>query len=352
LFTFRSDPEPVARLANAGMLRNTLFAAAAVLFGNLPAHAKHVITTFDGPGATITFPYSINKAGSIAGYYWTSDGGSHGFVRTPDGTITAFDPAGSTGTVAYSINDAGTIAGGYEGMYPQSHGFVRSADGRIIGFDVPGAENTQAVGINHAGFVTGSYRDSAGHGFVRAPDGTISAFDPPGGAGTSPGCPTSIGDGSAINRKGFIAGCFGDGKGGHAFVRASDGEITAFDVPGGPYAVGINRKGAIAGSYQGQDFMQHGFVRAPDGTVTVIDVAGAVSTQVLNMNDVGAIVGYWTDTDYMTEHGFVQTPTEKTKTFDCRGSTATYPLAINDDGSVVGFCYTPTGAHGFLRTRQ
>jgi uncharacterized membrane protein len=336
------------------MFRNILLGLAIALSGSAPAYAKHIMTTFDAPGATITFPYSINRAGSVAGYYYTSDGGVHGFLRTPDGTITTFDPPESTGTVAYSINDAGVIAGGYEGRYPQSHGFVRAADGTITSFDAPGSENTQAVGINDSGFVTGSYRDgvSVYHGFLRDPGGTITSFDPPGATYTWPGCPTSIGDGSAINRKGSIAGCFGDGQGSHVFVRATDGEITAFDVPGGPYAVGINRKGAIAGSYQGQDFMQHGFVRAPDGTVTVIDVGGSTGTQILSMNDSGTVVGYWTDTDYMTEHGFVRTPDGKIQSFRCRGSRATYPLAINDDGSIVGFCYPPTGGHAFLRTRQ
>src|SRR5438876_10012447 len=52
-------------------------------------------------------------------------------------------------------------------------------------FDAPGVQNAVPVSINQNGAITGSYVDARGasHGFLRAPDGTITTFDVP-GAGT------------------------------------------------------------------------------------------------------------------------------------------------------------------------
>jgi hypothetical protein len=53
---------------------------------------------------------------------------------------------------------------------------------------VPGAGGTEPGTINPSGAVSGGYFDPSGlyHGFVRAADGTITTFDIP-GAGINPG---------------------------------------------------------------------------------------------------------------------------------------------------------------------
>jgi hypothetical protein len=65
-------------------------------------------------------------------------------------------------------------------------------------------------------------------------------------------------------------------------VRASNGAITTFDVPGagtGPFqgteTSGINSAGTVTGEYLVASNVWHSFVRAPNGTITTFDVPGA-----------------------------------------------------------------------------
>jgi hypothetical protein len=58
-------------------------------------------------------------------------------------------------------------------------------------------------------------------------------------------------------------------------LRAPDGTITTFDVPGagtgqfqGTLPLGINQTGTIEGDYIDSSDVNHGFVRASDGTIT------------------------------------------------------------------------------------
>jgi len=87
-----------------------------------------------------------------------------------------------------------------------------------------------------------------------------------------------------MNQAGAIAGYALDASGVyHGYLRAPDGTITTFDVPGagtGGYPQGttssnINPAGAIAGLVVDASTVNHGFVRAPDGTVTTFDAPGA-----------------------------------------------------------------------------
>lgn len=52
----------------------------------------------------------------------------------------------------------------------------------------------------------------------------------------------------------------------HGFVRAANGTITSFDVPGasqGIFALSINPMGAITGYYTDASGVNHGFLRTP-----------------------------------------------------------------------------------------
>src|SRR5260221_6154981 len=56
--------------------------------------------------------------------------------------------------------------------------------------------------------------------------------------------------------------------------------FTTFDVPGirGILVQSINTAGAITGFYADANYVVHGFLRARDGTLTTFDVPGAVHT--------------------------------------------------------------------------
>src|SRR5262249_61064056 len=121
-------------------------------------------------GTNMTYTRSINAAGSIAGYYTDAEQ-SHGYVRSPDGTITTFDPEGSLGTQAESIDNNGAITGFYQKQYDQLSGFVRYANGRIITFNPSQSYATYPMSIDARGRITGFYYTAVGdpgqHGFVR-----------------------------------------------------------------------------------------------------------------------------------------------------------------------------------------
>jgi hypothetical protein len=274
------------------------------------------VTTFDGPDAACSpqsqsdvcaWPVGINLQGSITGFYCDAVT-CHGFLRTPGGTITAFDPPGSVFTVFNTggINLAGVVAGSYYDVNFLGHGFLRSPGGTFTVFNAPGAVNgTFPTGINDAGEVVGEYYDTnfGTHGFLRAPDGTITTVDPTGSIYTSP---------TAINLEGAVTGQWQDPRLGiHGFLRSSDGTLTTFDVPDSdePEPSAIDPAGTIAGSFYDTSGDLHGFVRASDGTFTAFDPPGSEGTSASAINAAGVITGAYTDSNSIG-HGYLRMPTQ------------------------------------------
>ena len=113
------------------------------------------------------------------------------------------------------------------------------------------------------------------HGFVRAPDGEMTTFDVP-GAGTGAG--TGVGFGFVQgtlplgnNLEGVVPGIYVDqNNASHGFLRSINGKMTTFDVPGagtganqGTFPCTNNVEGAIAGFYIDAKNVLHGFLRRP-----------------------------------------------------------------------------------------
>jgi hypothetical protein len=143
-------------------------------------------TTFDAPLAgTGTYQgtgcpgcsLGLNDWGGIAGTYIDGNSVSHGYLRSPDGTITSFDPPGSQYTgcgsdCPVSLTDWGAITGIYFDASNVYHGYLRSPQGNFVTVDPPGSVGTQPFSINNWGAITGNYLDATGvvHGFLRIPD--------------------------------------------------------------------------------------------------------------------------------------------------------------------------------------
>jgi len=128
--------------------------------------------SFQVPGYYDTYPQSINRSFSVAGYCSQGTTNYHGFVRDARGTVTLIDPPGSTFTIARSINSAGTIAGYFQSS-SGVQGFVRFPRGSFVTFDYLGNE-TVAWSINDLGAVTGYYVDGVvQHGFLRSSAGKL-----------------------------------------------------------------------------------------------------------------------------------------------------------------------------------
>ena len=71
------------------------------------------------------------------------------------------------------------------------------------------------------------------------------------------------------------------------------------------------------------------------GVISTIDPFGSTFTQALGINDLGEIVGFYTDANGV-QHGYVDSNGIFTS-FDPSGSTNTTINGLNDLGQIVGF---------------
>jgi probable HAF family extracellular repeat protein len=135
-------------------------------------------------------------------------------------SIITFDVPGSTSISATGINDAGQIVGTFtSGSDGASHCFLRSADGTTYTLiDAPGpkANWLSCSGINNYGQISGSFSDSNGfYGFVRSAAGMFTLFNAEKGPGASVG---------GINDLGEVVGAYSDAiNGANGYVRRADG---------------------------------------------------------------------------------------------------------------------------------
>lgn len=362
----------------------TMVAAIVLWSGTgIPALAQK-LTTFDAPNAS-TAPYAgteaaaINIWGAITGDVQDSNGGVHGYVRSPIGGYVEFDVPGANpapganclyyvgGTCPQAINDLGVITGFDGDASGAFHGFVRSAHGEITTFDAPGeVVATLPMSINVWGTITGYSidGDGTGHGFVRKSDGTITIFDDSEG-GAGPGLGTYP---ESINDEGAIAGVVTDATGfNHSFVREPEGKIASFDPPGaasssiGTANVLINDLGIVGGTvFQGTSNVNYGFEGTPGGKTLAFETqrAGTGSfegTNVNAMNILGTTVGYVTDSNE-ENHTFVRYANGNAVVFDVPGQMAvpgsffgSAAYGINARGVVAGRWHDAnTLLHGFV----
>src|SRR6266567_299782 len=247
----------------------------------------HLTNTFTSARLLAAAITSILLLGVLAptGFSGTSDGflnSSNTPLIGPQPTITTFDAPGAgtgpgQGTPPFAINPTGAIAGRYIDASDAFHGFLRTPEGAITTVDVPGAgtgpgQGTRASNINPSDAVAGRYIDPSdvSHGFLRASDGTIATFDAP-NAGTGPGQGTIVFSVDCLNPAGAITPTSLDANNVfHGVLRAPDGTMTTFDVPGagtspfqGTLTFGIDPPGTIEGDYVDSSDVTHGFARFP-----------------------------------------------------------------------------------------
>lgn len=129
----------------------------------------------------------------------------------------------------------------------------------------------------------------------------------------------------------------------------------------GTYPTCMNDSDVVAGSFVDDDFVFHGFVRAPDGTITVFDVPGSDNTYVGGINSSGVICGYYTaggvDSGFFrSDDGTITTFTHTTGTMVRVGSPwielstqlKSTGNCINSSGSIAGI-WLNLHYSGFIR---
>lgn len=282
------------------LLAGTLIMAAFPVAAN--ALTITVVTTFDYPGiGNSTFPFGINNAGDIAGYYLDASGVTRGFTRL------------KTGALSRPIVD-------------------------------PGATNnvTRAIGINLARTVVGDYQESSlfYHGFFLT-GRTFTTLDFSGTVGS---------DLFAINDAGDFGGAGFDGTNVQAYVSLG-GTQMVIPIAGSTLSAvhGLNNLAQAVGIYQDSALAYHGFLLNTNGTITApLDYPGALNTMMQGISDKGLIVGRYTGTDGI-DHAFLLKLPHTFVSFDYPGATATSFNGINAKGVISARYTTADGlAHGFI----
>jgi hypothetical protein len=158
-------------------------------------------------------------------------------------------------------------------------------------------------------------------------------------------------------------------------VRSSAQELIEFDAPGagtvslpacapdcGTLAYANNDLGVIVGFYTDKNIVPHGFLRTPNGRITSFEAPGAglgyglnEGTVAYSINDLGVIAGQYQDSNYVL-HGFVRYLDGSFTTFEAPGAgtganQGTLAFNINLEGATAGIYIDGSNVyHGFVRS--
>lgn len=204
--------------------------------------------------------------------------------------------------------------------------------------DIPNAIQITANGINDYGQVVGQFTDHSGavHGFVYEAD-SFCQIDYPGMSGVNL---------YKINNLGQFVGSITDPTGtvhGFSFDRGTLSPPISYAGAGATYALGINNRGEIVGTFY-EAGASHAFIYKA-GRFYAPSLPGAQQTGFQAINDAGQVAGI--SVDAMGTHGIVYLESAGlfTAPFDFPGAGVTYPQAVNGGGQVGGQ-YTLPGGQG------
>jgi hypothetical protein len=311
------------------------------------------------PNVGATYPYSINAAGQVTGYFW--NGSTYeGFVHSNGGYTTLIEPEQDTNGSTYpiSINATGQVTG-YFWNGSTTEGFIYSNGVYTTLVDPEQGPNgaTYTASINDAGQVAGYFfNGTTTEGFVyNSSDGSYTTLiDPEQG-------PNGFTAAASINATGQVAGYFDNGGPYEGFVYSSGNYTTLTDPGAGPdgqtVPLAINATGQVTGYFNtrtGPHTMPEGFIYS-DGVYTTLkdpeqDPNGY--TQPVSINDSGQVTGYFLDGSTNAWEGFVYRNGSYTTLVDSGqvSNGYTFPTSINNSGQVTGYFFNGTYDVGFIAT--
>jgi probable HAF family extracellular repeat protein len=201
---------------------------------------------------------------------------------------------------------------------------------------IPTATQITANGINDHGQVVGQFVDKNGedHGFIWEAD-SFSQVDYPGMTAVNLYKINNLGQfvGSMTDPNGTVHGFF--------FDRGTLSPPLTYPGAGATYALGINDRGEIAGTYyaaaQSRGFLfKAGRFHAPN-------LPSAQQTAFQAINNSGQVAGITVDPQ--GTHGvlYLENLGLFTPQFDFPGATVTYPQAVNGGGQLGGQYTNPNG---------
>ncbi len=283
--------------------------------------ASHRYSTFKY--STFSFPFnqidivgvqSINKSGTIAGYYEDTSNDYFGWVRSPKGTFTVLSDPADTSTVGFTagfqVNDENTVVGVFYDTADDTYSGFFYQNGKFTTYnapdDLPPESSTGVYGINDegeiCGFVSAAPDFSTSEAFVGEVGQKLDIFSE--GNESSTWC-------TGLSNRGYATGYYEDENGNnHGFLRSPSGKITTIDFPGasstptagpcdsfdsGTIAEGVNDSGVVSGHFWDKNYNEHGYVRYPDGSYRQLGIPGAYQTAGGNINDAGTMTGHYLD---------------------------------------------------------
>jgi hypothetical protein len=256
-----------------------------------PAAAEWTVTVYDRAGANGTQLWGINDAGQFVG----SD--SLGAYLVSGGSATPLSgPDGSVWTTPFAISNAGIVVGSWVGADTSEHGFLLQG-GAYTSFDVdlPGVVRTELRHVSLDGqWLTGFYVDGSGNqsGFVF--DRTLLALQTQSAANTITFMQGSTSAGLAVGSR---------SPGGGLIFDATTGQLqevkSIAGFGGAPRFRDINDAGLMTGFAA-----QQAIVGTLAGGFTALPMGGVAASFGEGLNNVGQVVGYFTDASGVT-HGFI-----------------------------------------------
>jgi len=262
-------------------------------------------------------------------------------------SFTEVNFANDTFTQLLGINKNGIVAGyhgsGMDAQHPNQGFTFNVANHAFTAMNYPSAVQTQVIGINDINGTSGFYVDSKNvtHAFYQA-GGAFRTQDFPG---------TTFNQFLGWNNNQQAAGYSQDAAGNfHPYVWNKSTPYLSLLIPGAvsAQATNMNNLGAIAGFYIDSAKVNHGFLFY-NGGFARLTYPGSTFTQALGVNDSNEVVGTYTDTSNLT-HGFTWKAGVWQSIDDPNGIGSTVVNGINNAGTLVGF-WGNVGAgisHGFV----
>jgi hypothetical protein len=238
----------------------------------------------------------MNNSGQIIGHSW--DGSSHAYILSAQGVLTCVDTPGSSGGDCYamSINDSGEV------LVRDSAGLhLRHADGTFDEATHPGTFILQS--LNNSQTVAGLTHLADGYSVVMGNFHSSSLATIP-----LPSLGYIRYSTVGLNDNGDVVGSFNRPtpfSPTRGFLRRSDGTIV--EGSSGDEYIAVNNDELILGT---NNLGVSAFVLDPSGAYTYLDLPWATEQMLADgINDLGQVVGRYTDTVNYREHGFIATPT-------------------------------------------
>jgi hypothetical protein len=272
---------------------------------------------------------------------------------------TVSDQADPTFNQLLGINDSGTIAGYFgSGQAGHPNKGYRYSNGSFHTENYPGSAQTQVTGLNNSHVTVGFWADAAGDnfGFYSIGGSRFHTADYPTNNAAKPSNDQLLGVNDDDTAVGFYADKGGMNHGYSYNIRTHHYRQIMVQGDTNVTAAAINNLGSVAGFATNGNGVTEGFVKLPSGRVVHLNVPGATTTQALGINDGDEVVGDYTvgTGSSAATTGFIWAPGFGFEIVnDPNGVGATTINGVNDLGTLVGF-YTDSNGNtdGLVATPQ